>query len=105
MLTTYSRQSAVPRGSSRESVEDIADGAAFVIETADVAAGIVVRQANGFRFFAADSRFALLDGSIFKTPKAAERAAELMQRAAALDRDARRAAAPGGDRDNRSAVA
>lgn len=60
-------------------------GGAFVIETADVAAGIVVRQADGYRFFAADRQFSQLDGSIFKSPKAAQKAAELMHRAAALD--------------------
>lgn len=65
------------------------DGA-FVIETADMAAGIVVRQADGYRFFAADRHFSQLDGSIFKSPKAAQKAAELMHRAAALDHAAGR---------------
>ena len=65
-------------------------GGAFVIETADRAAGIVVHQAEGYRFFAADTQFSQLDGSIFKSPKAAQKAAELMHRAAALDHAAGR---------------
>ena len=53
------------------------DGA-FIIETGDVAAGIVVRQAKNYRFFSAHHDFRALDGSIFTTPKAAQKAAELV---------------------------
>ena len=70
---------------TRDSANDNNEGAAFVIETADTAAGIIVRQENGYRFFAADAQFNLLDGSIFKSPKAAQKAAELMRKAAARD--------------------
>ncbi len=78
---------------------------AFVIETADIAAGIIVRQADGYRFFAADRQFNLLDGSIFKSPKAAQQAAELMRRAAARDHATaqRFGGDKGRDRDSRSA--
>jgi hypothetical protein len=70
------------------------DDEAFVIEAADVAAGVIVRQQDGYRFFAANDRFQRLDGSVFKTPKAAQQAADLMQRAAARNlADKRRAAA------------
>ncbi len=64
---------------------DNSEGAAFVIETAETAAGIVVRQPGGYRFFAAHAQFTLLDGSIFKSPKAAQKAADLMHQAAARD--------------------
>jgi hypothetical protein len=40
-----------------------------------VQAGIVVRDGNGFRFFAAARAFDSLEGQIFKTPRAAEHAA------------------------------
>ena len=77
---------------------------AFVIEAGETAAGIVIRQQDGYRFFAADARFTLLDGSVFKTPKAAQKAAELMQRAAARDHDlARRFGDGWHDRDGRPA--
>lgn len=76
---------------------------AFVIETTDSAAGIVIRQADGYRFFSADAQFSLLDGSIFKTPKAAQKAAELMQRAAARDYELARRFSDWHDRDGRPA--
>ncbi len=44
-----------------------------------VQAGIVVRDGNGFRFFAAAHAFNALEGQLFKSPKAAEHAA--LQRA------------------------
>jgi hypothetical protein len=65
-------------------------GDAFVIETADTAAGVIVRQRGGYRFFASNDRFQLLDGSVFKNPQAAQAAAELMQRAAVRDLAERR---------------
>ena len=40
-----------------------------------VQAGIVVRDGEGFRFFAASRAFHTLEGQIFKNPRAAERAA------------------------------
>jgi hypothetical protein len=40
-----------------------------------VQAGIVVRDGEGFRFFAASRAFHALEGQIFKNPRAAERAA------------------------------
>lgn len=42
---------------------------------ATVQAGIVVRDGQGFRFFAASRAFASLEGQIFKNPRAAEHAA------------------------------
>jgi len=47
---------------------------AYVIEAADISAGLVIRERAGFRFFAASHRFGRFDGRIFKTIRAAERA-------------------------------
>jgi hypothetical protein len=47
----------------------------YIIETRKGAAGIVVRDGDGFRFFAATHRFNGLDGQLFNTPKDAEAAA------------------------------
>jgi hypothetical protein len=83
---------------------DNSEGAAFVIETAEIAAGIVVRQPEGYRFFAANERFTLLDGSIFKSPRAAQKAADLMHKAAARDhRTERRFGGDSHDRNGRRA--
>jgi hypothetical protein len=48
---------------------------AYIIETRQGAAGIVVRDGRGFRFFAATHALNSLDGQLFATPKAAETAA------------------------------
>lgn len=40
-----------------------------------VQAGLVVRDGHGFRFFAATDAFNRLEGRLFETPKAAEKAA------------------------------
>jgi hypothetical protein len=40
-----------------------------------IQAGIVVRDGQGFRFFAASRAFDSLEGQIFKSPRAAEHAA------------------------------
>ena len=47
----------------------------YVIETHKGAAGIVVRDGHGFRFFAATRDFNSLEGKLFGTPKEAEAAA------------------------------
>jgi hypothetical protein len=47
----------------------------YIIETRKGAAGIVVRDGRGFRFFAAKCEFHCLDGHLFATPRAAEAAA------------------------------
>jgi hypothetical protein len=47
----------------------------YIIETRRGAAGIVVRDGRGFRFFAAQCLFNCLDGHLFATPRAAEAAA------------------------------
>lgn len=53
---------------------------AFIIEVGDEAPGLVVRERGGFRFVAADGRYASLDGRLFRDPTAAERAARDLHR-------------------------
>jgi hypothetical protein len=47
---------------------------AFVIEITGIAAGLAVPERGGFRFYAADRRFAGLDGSRFGALDQIERA-------------------------------
>jgi hypothetical protein len=47
----------------------------YIIEIASQAAGIVVRDASGYRFFAASHRFNRLEGQLFRNAREAERAA------------------------------
>jgi len=47
----------------------------FIIEVSSQAAGIVVRDRGGFRFFAASHRFNALEGRLFRNAREAERAA------------------------------
>jgi hypothetical protein len=47
----------------------------FIIEINSQAAGIVVRNADGYRFFAASHRFNALEGQLFRSANEAERAA------------------------------
>jgi hypothetical protein len=47
----------------------------YVIEVSSETAGIVVRDARGYRFFAASHRFNRLEGQIFRNAREAERAA------------------------------
>lgn len=46
----------------------------YVIETESEAAGIVVREHNRFRFFAASRAYHALEGQLFSSPRDAERA-------------------------------
>jgi hypothetical protein len=47
----------------------------YIIEVGSQAAGIVVRDADGYRFFAATHRFNPLEGQLFRNAREAERAA------------------------------
>lgn len=47
----------------------------YIIEVSNQAAGIVVRDRGGYRFFAASHRFNPLEGQIFRNAREAERAA------------------------------
>jgi|GEM_PF-1304007 hypothetical protein len=53
---------------------------AFVIQSADLTAGIVVVERSGVRFYASDRDFHDLDGKIFKNIRAARQAVERLQR-------------------------
>jgi hypothetical protein len=48
----------------------------YIIETRKGAAGIVVRDGHGFRFFSATADCNSLDGRLFATPKDAEAAVD-----------------------------
>ena len=47
----------------------------FIIEISSQAAGIVVRNADGYRFFAASQRYNSMEGQVFRNVNEAERAA------------------------------
>lgn len=47
----------------------------YIIEVSSQAAGIVVRNSEGYIFFAASHRFNRLDGQVFRNAREAERAA------------------------------
>lgn len=47
----------------------------YIIEVSSQAAGIVVRDSDGFRFFAATHRFNPLEGRLFRSAREAEREA------------------------------
>ena len=47
----------------------------YIIEVGSQPAGIVVRDPDGYRFFAASSRFGRLEGRLFRNAREAERAA------------------------------
>jgi hypothetical protein len=47
----------------------------YIIEVSSQAAGIVVRDPEGFRFFAASHRFNPMEGQLFRNAREAERAA------------------------------
>ena len=54
----------------------------YIIEVESQAAGIVVRNPEGFRFFAASSQFHSLEGRLFASARDAERAARRLLDAA-----------------------
>jgi hypothetical protein len=47
----------------------------YIIEVSSQAAGIVVRDVEGYRFFAASHRFNRMEGKLFRNAREAERAA------------------------------
>ena len=49
----------------------------YIIEVSSQAAGIVVRDPEGYRFFAASHRFNPMEGLLFRNAREAERAAFL----------------------------
>lgn len=53
---------------------------AFVIQSADQTAGIVVAERGGVRFYASEREFHGLDGKIFKSIRAARQAVDDLRR-------------------------
>ncbi|HVJ56127.1 MAG TPA: hypothetical protein VM689_26940 [Aliidongia sp.] len=49
---------------------------AFIIQSADATAGIVVLERGGVRFFASEPAYSSLDGRTFKNVNAAKRAVD-----------------------------
>jgi hypothetical protein len=47
----------------------------YIIEVSSQAAGIVVRDPEGYRFFAASHQFNPMEGQLFRNAREAERAA------------------------------
>jgi hypothetical protein len=58
---------------------------AFSIETARHAAGVAVADGKGYRFFSAHPLFSGLDGRLFNSVSAVEKAARLRERDARTD--------------------
>ena len=54
----------------------------YIIEIGSQQAGIVVRDPDGYRFFAASQPFHQLEGQVFRTVRDAERAAARLVEAA-----------------------
>jgi hypothetical protein len=48
----------------------------YIIEVNSQAAGVIVRNPEGFRFFAASQRFDRMEGKLFRNAREAERAAQ-----------------------------
>ena len=53
---------------------------AYIIETTTLTAGIVAAQGRGFRFYASHPSMFVLEGQIFDSLKAAQKAAEKLSR-------------------------
>jgi leucyl aminopeptidase len=53
---------------------------AYIIETATLTAGIVAAQGRGFRFYASHPSMFVLEGEIFDSLKAAQKACEKIAR-------------------------
>ncbi|HEX6959034.1 MAG TPA: hypothetical protein VF194_13695 [Ferrovibrio sp.] len=54
---------------------------AYVIEAAGEAAGVVIRERGGFRFFASAPRYGAIERRLFRHAADAERAARQLRRA------------------------
>jgi hypothetical protein len=69
---TFSRLHRCPRA-RKVAVQEMSD--TYIIEVRSQAAGIVVREREGYRFFAASHRFNPIEGQVFRSAREAERAA------------------------------
>jgi hypothetical protein len=68
---TISRLHCYPRSES----DGLEMSDTYIIEVRSQAAGIVVRDHEGYRFFAASHRFNPIEGQVFRNAREAERAA------------------------------
>ncbi len=50
----------------------------YIIELNDMAVGIVIGEATGYRFFASSQAFHPIEGRLFASPRAAEKAARAL---------------------------
>ncbi len=50
----------------------------YIIEISDMAVGIVIGERAGYRFFASSQAFHSIDGRLYPTPRAAEKAARAL---------------------------
>lgn len=75
-MSSFSSPDLLPRSAPCKPVSG-----AYVIEVGEIAAGILVRDQDAYRFFAAHHDFHLLEGCVFRTPHAAQKAAERMREA------------------------
>jgi hypothetical protein len=69
---TISRLHRCPR---TRKVAELEMSDTYIIEVRSQTAGIVVRDREGFRFFAASHRFNPMEGQVFRNAREAERAA------------------------------
>jgi hypothetical protein len=60
----------------------MSEGLGYVIELGGDAAGLVVKEHNRFRFYAAEKRFAGLERKLYRSPAEAENACRKVERAA-----------------------
>ena len=60
----------------------MSDGLGYVIELGGEAAGLVVKDDNRFRFYAAEKRFAGLERKLYRSPGEAENACRRIEQAA-----------------------
>jgi hypothetical protein len=79
LVRTFLRVNLSPRSRARIDQESVMHNA-YIIESGDLAAGIVTREKRGFVFHSAAKTFRRLDGQFFDTLVQAQRAAETLRR-------------------------
>ena len=71
--TIFQLRRCSPHWGIKDAKPDMSD--TYIIEVGSKAAGIVVRNPDGYLFFAASHRFNAIDGQLFRNAREAERAA------------------------------
>jgi hypothetical protein len=77
-------QSALQPVVSPEKIKGWVMSDTYIIEIGSQPAGIIVRDPDGYRFFAATHQFNRLEGQIFRNAREAERAARRLASGMAL---------------------